>query len=157
MVRCIGADGAMIGIIPTSQARQMAERLGLDLVEISPNVNPPVCKIMDYGKYLFEQKRKEKEARRHQASQVLKEIKFHVNVADHDFQTKINHMKEFFERGFKVKASLFFRGRENAHKELGMELMDRVVKACEEAAVVEQLPKLMGNQIVMILGAKPRR
>ena len=147
----------MIGVIPTAQARQLAEQQGLDLVEISPNVNPPVCKIMDYGKYLFEQKRKEKEARRHQASQVLKEIKFHVNVADHDFQTKINHMKDFFGRGYKVKVSLFFRGRENAHKELGMELMDRVVKACEDAAVVEQPAKLMGNQIVMIMGGKSRR
>jgi len=147
----------MIGVIPTAQARQLAEQQGLDLVEISPNVNPPVCKIMDYGKYLFEQKRKEKEARRHQASQVLKEIKFHVNVADHDFQTKINHMKDFFGRGYKVKVSLFFRGRENAHKELGMELMDRVVKACEDVAVVEQPAKLMGNQLVMIMGAKPRR
>ncbi len=144
----------MIGIIPTNQARADARAQGLDLVEISPNVDPPVCKIMDFGKFMYEQKRKEKDAKKHQASSALKECKFHSNVAEHDFETKINHIRGFLEKGHKVKASLYFRGRENAHRELGMQVMERVVKSVTEVCVVDQAPRLIGNQIIMILGPK---
>ncbi len=144
----------MIGIIPTNQARTMAREQSLDLVEISPNVDPPVCKIMDFGKFMYEQKRKERDAKKNQVASMLKEVKFHANVGEHDFQTKLGHIRGFFEKGHKVKASLFFRGRENAHRELGQQVMDRVIKECGESCVVDQPPRMMGNQIVMILGPK---
>lgn len=147
----------MIGVITLGEALQRAEQWGLDVVEISPNADPPVCRIMDYGKFKYEQSRKEREARRHQHSSDMKEIKFHANVAEHDFQTKVNHIREFLRKGIKVKSSLYFRGRENAHRELGFEVMQRVLKACEDLCVVDLPPKLVGNSIVMILGARSGR
>lgn len=156
-VRCIGADGNMIGVMPTFQAKTLAQQSGLDLVEISPNADPPVCRIMDFGKFRYEQSRKEKEARKHQVGSAMKEIKFHSNVGDHDYQTKVNHIRGFLDKGIRVKSSLYFRGRENAHRELGFELMNRVVKDCLDMAVVEMPPKMMGNSIIMLLGPKPQK
>lgn len=153
----MGADGSQLGIVDTMQALRLARESALDLVEVAATARPPVCRIMDFGKFMYEQKRKEKEAKKNQASSALKECKFHSNVAEHDFETKVNHIKGFFDKGHKVKASLYFRGRENAHRELGMQVMERVIKAVADVCIVDQAPRLIGNQIVMILGPKSKR
>jgi translation initiation factor IF-3 len=156
-VRCINADGEMVGIIPTQQAQRMAQEQGLDLVEISPTAEPPVCRIMDFGKYRYQENLKEKEARKNQHKQVIKEMKFHPNVGEHDYETKLNHIKDFLEKGFKVKLSLAFRGRENAHREIGFELFNRVIKDTAEIGVVEMTPRMMGRTILAMLGARPTK
>ena len=141
------------------EAMNLARELGLDLVEISPNADPPVCRIMDFGKYRYDESVKKKKARK--ASMVynrqVKEIKFHANVADHDYQTKVNHARKFLEKGHKVKVSLQFRGRENAHRELGFEVVKRVLIDCEDLSVVDMEPKMIGRAVVAMLGTKSRR
>ncbi|MBM4142011.1 MAG: translation initiation factor IF-3 [Lentisphaerae bacterium] len=156
-VRCIDADGNMVGVIATREARSLAEQRGLDLVEVSPNAEPPVCRIMDFGKYRYEESRKQREARRHHHSHAIKEIKFRANVAEHDYQTKVGHLKEFLRKGYKVKVSLMFRGRENAHRELGFELVNRVLKDCGDGGSVDQPPRLMGRTIIAMLSGRPSR
>jgi translation initiation factor IF-3 len=151
----IDADGAQLGIRSTSEARALAEKQGLDLVEISPTANPPVCKIMNYGKFKYDQEKKSKDARKNQGSSRIKEVKYHVNVEEHDFQTKLRHIQEFIDGGHRVKVSLFFRGRENAHPELGYEVMKHVIAAAEPFASPESMPSKMGRAVIMILG--PRR
>ncbi len=150
-VRCLDVDGNMVGVIPTDKARQMAGQQGLDLVEISPNADPPVCRIMDFGKFRYEEAKKDRIARKHQHSLALKEVKFHVTVEEHDYQTKINNMKKFLAKGHKVKISLFFRGRENVHRELGFRLFERVFKDCSDVAAIELAPKLIGRGIFGVL------
>ncbi len=149
----------MAGVMPTRDAFKMAQEQGLDLVEISPNADPPVCRIMDFGKFRYDEgiKRKasRKQARTHNRS--LKEIKFHVNVADHDYETKVNHARKFLEKGHKVKLSLQFRGRENAHRDLGMELMKRVVLSLEDISVVDSPPRIVGRSIIAMVGSKSRK
>jgi translation initiation factor IF-3 len=147
----------MLGVIPIEEALNRARTRGLDLVEISPNAEPPVCKIMDYGKYKYELSQKEKEARKRQHADEIKEIKFHANVGDHDFQTKVNHIRDFLEEGIKVKISLYFRGRENAHRELGFEVINRVVQATADLGAPEMAPKLIGNSIFGVLSPKPQK
>lgn len=147
-------QGNMLGVMTVSEAMSIAVRAGLDLVEVSPNAEPPVCRVMDFGKFKYEQARKERDARKHQHAAEMKEVKFHANVADHDFETKMNHIRGFIQKGMKVKCSLYFRGRENAHRELGFEVMNRVVKGVEEMAAPDMPPKLMGNSIVMVLGPR---
>ena len=153
----------MIGVMQTRDAMKLAQAKGLDLVEISPNAQPPVCRIMDFGKYRYDESMRKKQARKHAQRHSLKEIKFHANVADHDYETKVNHIREFLEKGHKVKVSLQFRGRENAHRELGFELIGRVLKDCEDVGSVDMAPRLMGRMIVAMLGsrvskvAKPQR
>ena len=154
-VRVIDANGDMIGVITVGEAMQIAVRSNLDLVELSPNAEPPVCRIMDYGKFKYEQNRKEREARKHQHAAEMKEIKFHANVGEHDFDTKVGHIRGFLEDGIKVKSSLYFRGRENAHREIGFDVMTRVVKACEDVCAMDMLPKLIGNSIVMVMSPRP--
>ena len=132
----------------------MAEEVGLDLVEISPNAKPPVVKIMDFGKFKYEQSMKRKQARKHQQNRPVKEVKFHANVGDHDYQTKIDHARGFLEKGHKVKMTLTFRGRENAHRDLGFEVIQRAKVACEDVCVVDMEPRLIGRNIVMMLGVK---
>jgi len=144
----------MLGVVTVSEAMSLAVRAGLDLVEVSPNAEPPVCRIMDFGKFKYEQARKEREARKHQHAAEMKEIKFHANVAEHDFDTKLNHIFGFLKKGMKVKCSLYFRGRENAHRELGFEVITRVLKSCEEVAQADMAPKLIGSSIVMVLGPR---
>ncbi len=144
----------MLGVVTVSEAMSIAVRAGLDLVEVSPNADPPVCRVMDFGKFKYEQARKERDARKHQHAAEMKEVKFHANVADHDFETKVNHIHGFLEKGMKVKCSLYFRGRENAHRELGFEVINRVVKSCEEVAQPDMPPKLIGSSIVMVLGPR---
>ena len=159
-VRCIGPDGQQIGVITTREALERASRESMDLVEISPNAQPPVCRIMDYGKFKYEQEKKEKQLRRHQSATRVKEIQFHPNVGDHDYQTKVRHARDFLEDGYRVKIGLFFRGRERAHEEIGFEVMNRVLKDCLDIGTPEQTPRFIGRAIFMLLcpkpGAKPR-
>ena len=153
-VRLIDAKGDMIGVVTISEAMSMAVRSGKDLVEVSPNADPPVCRIMDYGKFKYEQSRKDRDARKHQHAAEMKEMKFHANVGEHDFATKVNHIRGFLEEGIKVKCSLFFRGRENAHRELGFAVMQNVLKGCESLSSVDMTPKLIGNSIVMVISPR---
>jgi translation initiation factor IF-3 len=141
----------MLGVIPTQQAKGLASQCQLDLVEVSPNADPPVCRIMDYGKYRYEEQRKERLAKKRQHNLSLKEIKFHANVEEHDYQTKLSHIREFLGKGHKVKISLFFRGRENAHRDLGFQVIERVTKDCEPIATVESRPRLIGRGIFGVL------
>jgi len=153
-VRCLDSKGAMLGVMPTDKARAMAGQQGLDLVEISPNADPPVCQIMDFGKYRYEETKKERLARKKQHSLALKEVKFHVTVEEHDYQTKVNSLKKFLEKGHKVKISLFFRGRENVHRELGFRLLERVFKDSGDVGAVEMAPKLIGRGVFGVLTPK---
>jgi translation initiation factor IF-3 len=150
-IRCIDENGEQLGVIPTRKALVLAHEAGLDLVEIAANSKPPVCRIMDHGKYKYEQDKKKKQAKKNQANVKLKEVKFHVNVGEHDYQTKLRHAHDFLESGNRVKLSLMFRGRENAHRELGFELMQRVITDLTEISTVEQAPRLMGRNIFMML------
>lgn len=147
----------MAGIMPTKEALALAQQQGLDLVEISPHADPPVCRIMDFGKYRYEESRKNKKARKHQHSHATKEIKFHVNVAEHDYKVKVDHVRNFLEKGHKVKVSLTFRGRENAHRDLGFDLVNRVLKDCEDLSVVDMEPKMLGRSIISMLGPRSSR
>jgi translation initiation factor IF-3 len=151
-VRVIGEDGQQLGVMPTSQALGLAQQSGVDLVEVAPNANPPVCKVVDFGKFKYEQEKREREARKHQHATKLKEIKLRLNIDDHDYQTKLKHTKEFLADAMKVKVSLFFRGREMAHTAKGNELMQRVLKDIEGVGHVETPPRLMGRSIHMIVG-----
>jgi len=153
-IRCIGPDGEQIGVITTKEAMIRAQKAGLDLVEIAPQAQPPVCRIMDYGKYRYEQSKKEKEAKKHHHATKVKEIQFHPNVGDHDYQTKLRHAREFLEEGHRVKVGLFFRGREHAHKDLGFDLLNRVIEDCAEFAAPEQMPKFLGRNLFMLLSPK---
>jgi translation initiation factor IF-3 len=150
-IRCIDEDGEQMGIIRTRDALVRAHETGLDLVEINATAKPPVCRIMDHGKFKYEQDKKKKEQKKKQTVVKLKEVKFHVNVGDHDYETKLRHAFEFLEEGNRVKFSLMFRGRENAHRELGFELMKRIVADISEVATVEQSARLQGRNIFMMV------
>ena len=150
-VRLIGPDGQQIGIVPTREALQRAQQVGLDLIEISPNAQPPVCRITDYGKFKYDSEKREKQTRQHQTATKVKEIQFHPNVGDHDYQTKVRHLRDFIEAGHRVKVILFFRGRESAHQEIGFEVMNRIIRDMMDIAQTEQLPRLMGRNILMML------
>ena len=156
-LRVIGSDGSQLGIMSSVQALKLAGESNLDLVMISPNAVPPVCKIMDYGKYRFEQARREKEKRKNQKIVDIKEVRLSLNIDTHDFNTKLNHALKFLSKGDKVKVSVKFRGRELGHPELGMEIMNRFSEACAEAAVVEKQPKLEGRNMLMFLAPKPTK
>jgi translation initiation factor IF-3 len=153
-IRLIGADGENLGIVPPSRALQMAADLGLDLVEISPTANPPVCKIMDFGKWKYEQQKREAEARKKQKVIEVKEVKFRPGTDTHDYEVKMRSIRRFLEEGDKVKITLRFRGREMAHQELGMELLKRVEADVGASGRVEHMPKLEGRQMVMMIGPK---
>ncbi len=156
-VRLIGADGEQLGIMPIKEALHIAIEKDLDLVKIAPQAKPPVCRIMDYGKYRFEQAKREKEARKNQKVIDVKEIRLSLNIDTNDFNTKVNHAVKFLKAGNKVKVSLRFRGREMAHTELGKESMARFLEACSEYATVAKEPKLEGRSMVMFLSAKPAK
>jgi len=153
-VRCVASNGDMLGVMETREALKRAIDEHLDLVEISPNADPPVCRIMDFGKFRYEESMRNKKARKSSSNKSLKEVKFHANVGEHDFETKLNKAKSFLDAGHKVKLSLQFRGRENAHRELGFEVIQRVIKECDEISVLDMAPKLMGRSIVAMLGVK---
>ncbi len=138
----------------TRQALTMAEREGLDLVEISASASPPVCRIMDFGKYKYDLEKKEREAKKHHTATRMKEVQFHANVEDHDYETKVRKLKGFVLEGHRVKVSLYFRGRENAHQDLGYLLLKRVMADCEDVASPEQVPTPMGRSLIMMMGPK---
>ena len=150
----IGEDGHKFGEIGTDEARAVAEERGYDLVEVSPENKPPVCKLMDYGKYKYEQQKKANEARKKQRVIEIKEIKMRPTIDDHDYEVKMRAMKRFFDEGDKVKVTLRFRGREMAHQHLGMELLTRVQKDTEIFAKLEQYPKMEGRQMMMVLAPR---
>ncbi|ACE89289.1 UNVERIFIED_ORG: translation initiation factor IF-3 [Rhizobium etli] len=153
-VQLIAADGQNMGIVPTDQALRMAEEAGLDLVEISPNAEPPVCKILDLGKLKYANQKKAAEARKKQKIVEVKEIKMRPNIDTHDYEVKMKAMGRFFDEGDKVKVTLKFRGREMAHQELGMKLLQQVKADTTEIAKVEAEPKLEGRQMMMVLAPK---
>ena len=154
-VRLIGPDGGQVGIVTLDDALKQADEAELDLVEIVPNAEPPVCRVMDFGKFLFEQNKKKHAARRKQKQIQVKEIKFRPGTDDGDYQIKIRNITRFLNNGDKVKVTLRFRGREMVHQELGSRMLDRIEADLQELAEVEQKPKLEGRQMVMILS--PRR
>jgi translation initiation factor IF-3 len=153
-VQLISENGENLGVISRTDALAKAQEAGLDLVEISPNSNPPVCKILDYGKFKYEQQKKAAEQKKKQKVIEIKEIKMRPNIDDHDYDVKIRAMKRFFEEGDKVKVTLRFRGREMAHMELGMQLLQRVRSDFAENTKVEAEPKLEGRQMVMVLAPR---
>lgn len=153
----IGADGSQLGIMSAAKALEMASAKNLDLVKIAPQAVPPVCKIMDYGKYRFEQAKREKEARKNQRVVDIKEVRLSLNIDTHDFNTKVTHAQRFIKSGDKVKVSIRFRGREMGHPELGTEIMKRYAEACQEFAVVEKPAKLEGRSMLMFLAPKPNK
>jgi translation initiation factor IF-3 len=153
-VRVIGDEGQQIGILPPYEALKMAREKNLDLVEVSPTAQPPVCRIMDYGKYLYQQEKKEREAKKHQKTITVKEVKFRINVDDHDYETKKNHVIRFLEEGDKVKATIFFRGREMTRTGLGREILERLIKDVEQKGIVEFRPRQEGNTLHAILAPK---
>ncbi len=154
-IRVIGDDGSQLGIMPTREALKIAEENNFDLVKIAPQATPPVCRIMDYGKYRFELAKKEKEARKNQKIVEVKEIRMSLNIDTHDLQTKIGHALNFLSNGDKVKVTVRFRGREMAHTELGGHLLTRFADACVEAASLEKQPKLEGRSMSLFLAPKP--
>ncbi|MGI6249018.1 MAG: translation initiation factor IF-3 [Acutalibacteraceae bacterium] len=153
-VRVISESGEQLGIMPPKEALRLAEERALDLVKIAPQANPPVCKIMDYGKYRFEQTKREKEARKKQKTVDIKEVRLSLKIDTHDFETKVGHAKRFLTAGDKVKVSIRFRGRELAHPQIGLDNMERFAAACEEFGTVEKAAKLEGRQMLMFLAPK---
>ncbi len=153
-VRVIDADGEQAGILKIEDALAMAQKANLDLVEVSPNAEPPVCRIMDFGKYKFEAKKQQAANRKKQKQVQVKEIKFRPRTEEGDYRTKLKKLIAFLENGDKAKVTLRFRGREFAHQELGLELLQRVAKDLEEYGTVEQMPKMEGRQMVMMLSPK---
>ncbi len=153
-VRLIDQHGEMQGVMTAREALIRAYDVGLDLVEISPNAVPPVCKILDYGKYKYEQQKKANEARKKQKVVEIKEIKVRPNIDDHDYDVKMRQMKTFISEGDKVKVTLRFRGREMAHQELGMKVLDRIRTELAETTKVEQFPRLENRQMIMVLAPK---
>jgi len=151
-VRLIGAEGENVGVVTPERALAMAEEAGLDLVEISPNAVPPVCKIMDFGKFKYETQKKEAEARKKQKIIEIKEVKFRPNTDIHDYEVKMRSVFKFLENGDKVKITLRFRGREMAHQDLGRALLERVADDVQEVGKIENMPRLEGRQMVMMIG-----
>ena len=155
-LRLIDAEGENVGLVTPQRAMVMAEEAGLDLVEISPNANPPVCKIMDFGKFKYETQKKEAEARKKQKIIEIKEVKFRPNTDTHDYEVKMRNVYKFIENGDKVKITMRFRGREMAHQELGRELLLRVAEDTKEMGKVENMPKMEGRQMIMLIGPLPK-
>ena len=153
-IRVIDDEGQQIGILPPFEALKKAREKNLDLVEISPTANPPVCRIMDYGKFLYQQEKKEREAKKHQKTITVKEVKFRINVDEHDYQTKKNHVLRFLDEGDKVKATIFFRGREMTRTGLGREILERLIKDVDQKGIVEFRPRQEGNTLHAILAPK---
>ena len=153
-VRLIGADGEQLGIMSSREAQKLADEAGLDLVKIAPTAKPPVCKVIDYGKYRYELARKEKEAKKKQKTVELKEIRLSPNIDTNDLNTKINSAKKFIEKGNKVKVTLRFRGREMAHMNTSKHILDDFAESLADVAVVEKAPKVEGRSIGMVLAEK---
>ncbi len=153
-MRLIGADGQQVGVVPVEEALRAAEERGLDLVEVAPMARPPVVKIMDYGKYRFEQAKAARAAKKKQHVIQVKEVKYRPNISDHDFEFKTRHAREFLEEGNKVKLTLMFRGRQVTHPELGREVLDRVYEEVKDIAKIETASKLEGRNMTMVLAPR---
>ena len=153
-VRCIDPEGEMLGVLTVREGILKAEEFGLDLVEVSPNADPPVCKILDYGKFKYEAQKKKNEAKKKQKIIEIKEIKLRPNIDEHDFEVKMRNVRKFIGEGDKVKVTLRFRGREMAHQDLGMNVLNRVRDEMEEAAKVESYPKMEGRQMIMVIAPR---
>ncbi len=156
-VRVVGSDGEQVGVVPTESAIQMAEEEGLDLVEVAPQASPPVCRIMDYGKYKYEESQKAKKAKKKQHIIQVKEIKLRPKIEPHDFEFKVRHAINFLSKNNKVKVTLMFRGREIAHADRAFALMNRFVESIEEDGVVESPVKKEGRNLVMVLGPRSKK
>ena len=154
-VRVISSNGEQLGIMSSKEAMKLAREAELDLVKIAPNAKPPVCKIIDYGKYRYELARKEKEAKKKQKTVEIKEIRLSLKIDTHDFETKVNQAKKFLEHGDRVKVAIRFRGREMAHPELGNATIKRFADACADVGVIDKLPKMEGRSLIMFISAKP--
>lgn len=150
-VRVIGADGSQLGILPTEEALRLAEADDLDLVEVQPTARPPVCKIMDYGKFKYQQKRKANEARKNQKQFEVKEVKFRPKTDKHDFDVKVNRLRRFLDEGDKAKVTIMFRGREIVHPEIGQDILRRVAEAVSDIAIVESHARMEGRQMFMVV------
>jgi len=155
-VRLVGPDGDQIGVVTTQDALRRARDLDLDLVEVAPQANPPVCRIMDYGKFKYERDIRQKEARKKQARTELKEIKFRPKIDAHDYGTKKGHVERFLRGGHKVKVTIMFRGREMTHTELGRKILDRLVGDLGEMVTVESMPKQEGRNMIMVISPNKR-
>ncbi|MEK9921393.1 MAG: translation initiation factor IF-3 [Alphaproteobacteria bacterium] len=153
-VRLVGADGEMIGVVEINEALEAADEAGLDLVEVSPNADPPVCKLLDYGRFKYEAQKKKNEARKKQKVIEVKEIKLRPGIEQHDYSIKMKAARKFLDNGDKVKVTMRFRGRELAHQEIGAKVLDRVREELDEAAKIEQLPKMEGRQLVMVVSPR---
>ena len=150
-MRLVGADGQQIGVVTTQDALRQARDLDLDLVEVAPQADPPVCRIMDYGKYKYERDIRQKEARKKQSRVEVKEIKFRPKIDPHDYATKKGHVERFLRAGSRVKVTIMFRGREMAHTELGRKILDRLVEDLKDVAVVDASPKQDGRNMIMVI------
>ena len=148
----MGADGSQIGVVPTQEALRQARELDLDLVEVAPQADPPVCRIMDYGKYKYERDIRQKEARKKQSRVEVKEIKFRPKIDRHDYATKRGHVERFLRAGAKVKITIMFRGREMAHTDLGRKILDQLVDELGDGIILESPPKQEGRNMVMVIG-----
>ncbi|WP_342344691.1 translation initiation factor IF-3 [Vannielia litorea] len=155
-IRLIGHEGQNVGVVTPQRAMELAEQVGLDLVEISPNATPPVCKIMDFGKYKYETQKKEAEARKKQKVIEVKEVKFRPNTDTHDYDVKMRNVFKFLGNGDKVKITLRFRGREMAHQDVGRNLLERVAEDVKDLGKVESIPKMEGRQMVMMINPLPK-
>jgi translation initiation factor IF-3 len=153
-IRLIDADGEMVGVVSLREGLDMAAEVGLDLVEVSPNADPPVCKILDFGKFKYEAQKKKNEARKKQKVIEVKEVKLRPNIDDNDYEVKMRAMRKFLGEGDKVKITLRFRGREMAHQHLGMAVLDRVREALDDLAKIESMPRMEGRQMVMIVAPR---
>lgn len=153
-VRLVDEKGEMRGVVPTREALKIAEEVGLDLVEVSPNAEPPVCKILDYGKYKYEQQKKAAEARKKQKVIDIKEVKIRPGIEKHDYEVKMRSIKKFLAEGDKVKITMRFRGREMAHQNIGSDLLKQILEEVQDACTVELSPRMEGRQMIMILAAK---
>jgi translation initiation factor IF-3 len=155
-VRVIAADGEQLGILDTREAIKKAEELGLDLVEVAPTAKPPVCRIMDFGKYKYELAKKAHDARKHQTVILVKEVKLRPRTDEHDVNFKMNNIKRFLADGHKVKVSVMFRGREMAHTEMGRTVLNRIVAELQNEAIIEQGPRMEGRNMMLLLGVKAK-
>lgn len=151
----MASSGQQLGVMKIQDALRKAQEVGLDLVEVAPTAEPPVCRIVDFGKFKYEQSKHDKD-KKHSAASKMKEIKFRVNIDDHDYETKLRHAEEFLDKGHKVRVLLQYRGREMAHKELGMQLMEKIKLDLVQMAQVEQEPKLQGRSVIMNLAPLPK-
>jgi len=156
-VRVVGAGGEQIGILPIREALQLAQEANLDLVAVAPTAKPPVCRVMDYGKFRYEQSKKEKEARKNQKVISIKEIRLSPTIEEHDFQTKLRHVQKFLEQGDKVKLSIRFRGRAITHSEIGKKVLEKLGEQVKDLSIIERSPKMEGRSMFMILAPKTEK